>query len=177
MEKEWIRKSGDTRRKIVSKFKNMFVSDIETNNGQVSSIASIKSTTETQERVANFKEGGDQRQPNMELSDQDKMANKVCMKIFWCTLIFWLISIPIIGIFELDICYAAILFCANIIALPISSFCYWRFIRKEPIPDWFYVSNDDSNQDWNSGYKTSEYKSFATNPIYSSSPSNTFYRI
>jgi hypothetical protein len=175
MEKEWIRKSGDTRRKIAGKFKNMFVSDIEANNVKVSSIASIKSTTETQERVANFKEGGDQREPSVELSERDKRVKKVCERVFWgyfvCFLLSFIISV------EYTVYIISFLFSYVIISIGFF-FGYWKFIRKEPIPDWFKTG---SNRNWNEstsfGYKSSESKSFATDPRYSSSPSSIFYRI
>jgi hypothetical protein len=159
----------------------MFVSYIETNkSGQIFDIASINSTTETQ-RAANFKENN---------NNQDKRVKNI-INAFWTTFyynaffLFFVIFIGIIfginghnsysnymmAIFAIDIVTFVVL-------LPTLFFGYWKFVRKEPIPDGFYNNKDDEDDDEDIDFKSgfSESKSFATDPRFNSSPSNIFYR-
>ena len=116
------------------------------------------------------------------LSDQDKGVKKICEGVFWGFIVCFLLITSINIVFDLieytD--YIIAFFFAYIITAIISFFGYWKFIRKEPIPAWFVNGNGSSSHrshPWNNNHGFSSSRSFATDPRYSSSPSNTFYRI
>jgi hypothetical protein len=154
MEKQWIRKSGDTRRKIVGKFRDMFVPDIEANSGQVSGFTGIKEAIGAQEQVANFKEGNDQRKPSIELSDRDKRVKKICERLFWGNFVFlFFVAMSPPGIININL--SGTIFLIDIVTLQILFIGYWKFIRKQPIPNWFKKAGDFN---WNYGNGSSNFR-------------------
>jgi hypothetical protein len=124
----------------------------------------------------NIQEIQDNRAQEVEkLSDQDKRVKKICDRVFWGNFVFlFFVAIVAMTFDTYYMGYFGAVFIADIITLPVLFIGYWKVIRKQPIPGWFKIKGG-SNWDDNHGFSSS--RSFATDPRYSSSPSNTFYRI
>jgi hypothetical protein len=96
------------------------------------------------------------------LSDQDKRVKKVCKKVFLGFFVCFLLITAINIVFDLidytD--YIIAFFFAYTMTAIISFFGYWKFIRKETIPAWFF-SSDDNDEDtiWDSPRLSESYES------------------
>ena len=113
----------------------------------------------------------------IELNDRDKRVKKVCETIwgwgFVLCIVLFIIAFSIIEFTHRNYMgFVAVFFVADMVGLPILFICYWKLVRKEPVPDWFC---GDDNSSWNNNPTTGNSIIFPDNQHDHNPPMNHIF--